>query len=102
LPDKLAYRIAVVERGSVTPLRVYRVAAGLTLAELARIAGISKTALCHIERREAQPQRSTRRVLASALGVESEDLFPPPNDERPPAETGAVQESGGRSRHDTE
>lgn len=62
----------------VTPLRVYRISAGLSQAELAEKAGITRPALSNIERGATKrPLTLTEAALAAALGVERTALFPP-------------------------
>lgn len=61
-----------------TPLRQHRQRRGMTVPELAVAAGIGVSTLVRLERGEtSEPRRSTKRVLASALGLEVADLFPP-------------------------
>jgi transcriptional regulator with XRE-family HTH domain len=55
-----------------------RTAAGLSLADLAAAAGISKTTLHGLELGEGNPTLSTLWALASALGVSLGELLEPP------------------------
>jgi hypothetical protein len=64
---------------------------------LAGLAGISPRTIYAIEVEGVKPQRATQHVLALALGISVTDLE---EDERRPVESGAVKESGGRTRHD--
>ena len=54
-----------------------RVAAGLSLADLASAAGISKTTLHGIEQGDGNPRLRTLYALATALGVPLGDLLQP-------------------------
>lgn len=76
---------------TVSPLRVHRVASGLTQAELAKAAGVAPETISNAERGRHRPRGLTARALAAALGCQPEELFAA-NDERPPAEAGADQE----------
>jgi transcriptional regulator with XRE-family HTH domain len=58
------------------PLRIFRIAAGLTQAELAEIALISRVQVGALERRKHRPRRATANALAAALGCGPEELFP--------------------------
>jgi transcriptional regulator with XRE-family HTH domain len=53
----------------------YRKAAGLSVYECARQAGIPKTNLLYWESGERTPKASNLQRLARALGVDFEDLF---------------------------
>lgn len=53
----------------------YRTAAGLSLSDCARRAGISKTNLLYWERGERTPKAPNLQRLARTLGVDFEDLF---------------------------
>jgi DNA-binding XRE family transcriptional regulator len=75
-------------------LLVYRIASGLTQAELAEAAGVAPETISNAERGRHRPRGLTARAVASALGCEVEELFPPIHDERPPA-AGAVTSSAG-------
>jgi lambda repressor-like predicted transcriptional regulator len=55
-------------------LKAFRLAAGLTLASLADLAGVFPTALRKYEDGELQPRRRNITRLAKALGVELEAL----------------------------
>ena len=56
-------------------VRHLRRRAGLTQAELAEKAGISRATLARVELAEVDPAASTLRALARALGVTVNDLF---------------------------
>jgi len=76
---------------------VFRVAAGLTQAELAERAGIAAITVTRIENRQHEPFTATVVKLAAALGVEPGALIPA-NDERPAATPGARTPQGGADR----
>ncbi len=57
-------------------LKQYRLANGLTQAELAARAGINTNAYAKIERGERTAVVSTLKKLAKALGVKSSDILP--------------------------
>jgi DNA-binding XRE family transcriptional regulator len=59
-----------------TPLRVVRVAHGLSQAQLAERAHLARVTVGALERGENVPQLGTAQRLAEVLGVEIEDLFP--------------------------
>lgn len=60
-----------------TPLRVYRVASGMTQAGLATRAGITRVTVSALERGANVPRLGTAQRLADALDVEVSALFPP-------------------------
>ncbi len=51
-----------------------RLEEGMTKAELARRAGLTRRTLSHIERNVTEPHRSTRLMLSEALGVPPDEL----------------------------
>ena len=57
------------------PVRVWRAYRKMTLAELAKAAGISQPYLSQIENGSRDGTVSTRRALADALGVDLDDLI---------------------------
>ena len=61
----------------LTRLRVVRERKAITQAELAQVAGLSRTAVANIEAGRSQPYPSTVRKLATALGVEPAALMEP-------------------------
>lgn len=65
-------RMARVEGGAI---RAHRKAQGMTQAELAERALISRNHVGRVERGEQVPRRSTRLLFAAALGVGHDDLF---------------------------
>lgn len=71
------------EARTAHPLRVYRVAAGLTQEELARRAGVQGLTVSRIETWKHAPMRRTVRKLAAVLGVEPAVLVPAKKSERP-------------------
>jgi transcriptional regulator with XRE-family HTH domain len=66
---------------SLPSLRVYRQAAGLTMAELARRAKLTPQTIMRLERGETTAQRATLRKLARALGVTAEQLMAEPSND---------------------
>ena len=59
------------------PLKVYRVAAGFTQAELAnRAGGMARGTINNIERGNRRPHPATAILIAQALGVDRGLLFP--------------------------
>ena len=58
------------------PLRLYRIAAGLTAGELADMAGCHRNTVSNIERRRNLASRSTARKLSDALNLSVLELFP--------------------------
>lgn len=58
-------------------LRVWRTRQGLTLAEVADLAGLSEAMLSRAERSERDLSPMLRVRVARALGVRVRDLFPP-------------------------
>lgn len=61
---------------TATPLRVLRVAFGLSQADLAEAAGISRHTIISLEKGTALPKLRTARALAHVLRCEVLDLFP--------------------------
>ena len=55
-------------------LKRLRLEEGMTKAELARRAGLTRRTLSYIERNVTEPHRSTRFMLSEALGVLPEEL----------------------------
>lgn len=77
---------------------MFRVAAGLTQAELAERAGIAAITVTRIENRQHEPFTATVVKLAAALGVEPGALIPVKS-ERPAANPGARKSpQGGADR----
>ena len=64
------------EARTATPLRVLRVAFGLTQDELARAAGIGRTTVVQLEKGTGLPKLRTARAVAHVLRCEVLDLFP--------------------------
>lgn len=56
-------------------LQKYRLARGLTLDDLSRMAGVSKSMLSQIEREKANPTIAVTWRLANALGLEISELL---------------------------
>jgi DNA-binding XRE family transcriptional regulator len=61
---------------SPSPMRVWRVAAGLRQSDLARLAGVSEPQVNRIEAGHSNPRLSTARALAAALSTTVDELFP--------------------------
>jgi DNA-binding XRE family transcriptional regulator len=61
---------------AVPPIRVFRVAAGLSQAELAEAAGLTSKTVSNLERSATKPSRRTIRALAAALSAPAEAIFP--------------------------
>ena len=57
-------------------LKNRRLRAGLTQEELARKAGTTQTTVARIERDAVEPEVTTIRKLAGALGITPADLIP--------------------------
>jgi DNA-binding XRE family transcriptional regulator len=77
-----------------SPLRVHRVAASLRQVDLARQAGISRSAVAELERGTYFPSIPVQRALAYALGVDVDALWPPltENDNGAPPQDAAVKD----------
>ena len=60
----------------MTYLRAWREYLGLTQAELAEKAGITQAALSRMEGGESRLRKATRQKLASAMGINFEQLDP--------------------------
>ena len=73
---------------TVSPLRLVRIARGLSQDELARLAGVNRSTVSRLEQGHEEPQRATKAVLAAALAFPAEKLFP--EDDRDPASTGPL------------
>ena len=65
----------MVEHRSPTRLRMVRQAFGLSQADLARAAGVSRSIACRIELGQLAPWPKFRRDAATALGVDEARLF---------------------------
>lgn len=57
-------------------LAAYRIRAGLTAAELAEAAGISRPSMSKLESGRMQPSMETAKALSRVLRVSVEALFP--------------------------
>lgn len=82
-PDAVSHR----RRTAPTQARLTRIEAGLTQAELAEMAGLSREAVSMAESGRPDSRLSTLRALANALGCRVADLLD--NDERRPGRDGA-------------
>jgi len=78
-------------------LRAARHRQGLSREQLAHRAGLSLATVYRIEAGRATPTRGTRRLLAIALGVPVEQLFP--ENSEAPARTEAPRQVAGRGDH---
>jgi putative transcriptional regulator len=83
---------------AVSPIALQRFVAGLSQADLAERAGISRDTICRLERGE-HPRIVTARALARVLGSTVAELFPD-DEERPAGKRDALQNSGGQALHD--
>lgn len=61
---------------TLSPLRAARLAAGLSLRELARRTGFDPMDISRVERGQRTPWPNLRRKTAEALGAAEADLFP--------------------------
>lgn len=80
-----------------TELRAERHRQGLAREELAHRCGLSAGTIYRVEQGRQAPTRGTRRLLAIALGVPVEQLFP--ENSEAPATTGAPRQVAGRGDH---
>lgn len=71
----MALKRANIERMTRTRLRAWRLAQGLTMAEVADLTGFSPSMLSRLERGERVPIPRTKVLIARALGVSIRDLF---------------------------
>lgn len=70
-------QVSVLERRvSAHPLRMARVALGVSQRDLERAAGLPATSVSHIEARRRVPTPAVRERLAMALDVDVDKLFP--------------------------
>jgi XRE family transcriptional regulator, regulator of sulfur utilization len=67
-PDEAA-GLGALARGIARAVRAHRLAQGMSLGDLARASGLSKTILARIERAEGNPSVETLWRLSSALGL---------------------------------
>jgi transcriptional regulator with XRE-family HTH domain len=81
-----------------SPLRLRRLSLGLTQAELAEAAGLSREQVARLEVGESEPRLSTIKRLAGALGCDPALIFPL-NDDDPASTPGRVEESARTRRH---
>ena len=59
-----------------SPLRLARVSACLTQAELARQAGLSENTVVRLEGGRHSPRAGTRAAIAAVIGLPPEVIFP--------------------------
>jgi DNA-binding XRE family transcriptional regulator len=78
---------------ATSPLRAIREQIGLTREELAARAHIAVRTLVNAEARTARPNRSTKYLIASALGYEVETIFGPSTRRKSETPTGQVEVS---------
>lgn len=71
-----AAQMAAIADGTAHPLAVWREAAGLSQAELARRADIRPATISDIENGNIDPRISTIKALARALSVDIDDIVP--------------------------
>ena len=64
-----------VESAAPTPLRVARTSRGISLVNLAALAGVSKLTIINIEARRTRPRTETAQKLADALGLSASALI---------------------------
>ena len=76
------------------PLKVIRVARGLTQRQLADRAGVSPETVLRHEQRRHEPTRATAHALAAALDWPEAELFPL-NDQRPAGSRALVTTPAG-------
>ena len=62
-------------------LRQLRLARGASQAQIARLSGVPRATLAHLEGGEANPTLSVLRAVCQALGVSIEELLAPPRAE---------------------
>ena len=65
--------VTLVFAGDLSPMRAWREHLGLTQAEVATRAGITQAAYAQMET-AAKPRATTRKKIASALGITPEQL----------------------------
>jgi putative transcriptional regulator len=94
----VAMTIENATRPAVSPIALRRFVAGMTQADLAERAGISRDTISRLERGE-HPRLVTARALAHALGVHVGDLFPE-DEERPAGSPDALKTRAGRPDDD--
>lgn len=83
VPLEMAQRIFDGEH----PVRVWREHRDLTQVQLAEAAGVSQSAIAHIERGASSPSLETLRRIAKALRVDLDDLEPANQDDGTVRET---------------
>lgn len=77
-----------IRRTPPGPLRLRRLALGLTQADVAELAGVSREQVIRLEAGACDPRLSTASALAGALCVDLADVFPV-REKRPVGEPGA-------------
>ena len=81
-----------------SPLRAHRAGLGLSQAELAEVAGLSRETISRLEQ-GATPQLATAHAIATALGAPLTAIFPI-QDESPACIPGSVNDSARQGRHE--
>jgi DNA-binding XRE family transcriptional regulator len=71
IPEEYAKRLIKGEN----PVRVWRELRGMTLQQIADACGVTDSAISMIERGKRQPSMDLLKKLATALGVDAEDLL---------------------------
>jgi transcriptional regulator with XRE-family HTH domain len=61
-----------------SPLKIARVLAGYTQAELAEVAGLDPNYVWELEVGRKRPGRLARMLLSGALEMDADELFPEP------------------------
>lgn len=87
-------------RRTVSPLKLKRVAEGLSQLELAELAGISREQISKIEGGKVDPRVSTLTTLAIALRCAPAEFVAPTNSEAPVTTPRLREGSGRQARHD--
>lgn len=85
------------QRTAPGPLRLARLALGLTQADVAARSGVSREQIVRLEAGECDPTWRTALALGDALGREPLTIFPPRNDERPADQPGARESHADRN-----
>jgi len=76
-PTLPADKAAAVLDGALHPLTAWRKASGLSMAALAaRAGGMRPATISDIENAKLDPRYSTVKALATALGLDADDIMP--------------------------
>ena len=68
--------LRLVLDGTLHPLTAWRRSLGLTMADLAAKAGVRVASISDIENGRIDPRYSTVKTLATALGLDPDDIMP--------------------------